>query len=64
MQQEQENFIVEQEKPVESVESVAVSQQLTELDDELSLDDITHKPRQKTREEIIAEAEAAAFAQE
>ena len=64
MQQEQENFIVEQEKPFESVESVAVSQQLTELDDELSLDDITHKPRQKTREEIIAEAEAAAFAQE
>ena len=64
MQQEQENFIVEQEKPVESVESVAVSQQLTELDDELSLDDITHKPRQKTREELIAEAEAAAVAQE
>ena len=61
IQQEQENFIVEHEKPVESV---AVSQQLTELDDELSLDDITHKPRQKTREEIIAEAEAAAFAQE
>ena len=58
MQQEQENFIVEQEKPVEFV---AVSQQQTELlDDELSLDDIT----QKTREEIIAEAEAAAFAQE
>ena len=62
MQQEQENFIVEQEKPVEFV---AVSQQQTELlDDELSLDDITHKPQQKTREEIIAEAEAAAFAQE
>lgn len=62
MQQEQENFIVEQEKPIESV---AVPQQQTELlDDELSLDDITHKPRQKTREEIIAEAEAAAFAQE
>ena len=62
MQQEQENFIVEQEKPVEFV---AETQQQTELlDDELSLDDITHKPQQKTREEIIAEAEAAAFAQE
>jgi len=29
--------------------------------DELTLDDITATPREKTREEIIAEAEAAAF---
>ena len=31
--------------------------------DELTLDDITATPREKTREEIIAEAEAAAFAE-
>ena len=31
--------------------------------DELTLDDITAAPREKTREEIIAEAEAAAFAE-
>ena len=29
--------------------------------DDLTLDDITATPREKTREEIIAEAEAAAF---
>ena len=29
--------------------------------DELTLDDITATPREKSREEIIAEAEAAAF---
>jgi len=32
--------------------------------DEFSLDDITATPREKTREEIIAEAEAAAFAEQ
>ncbi len=31
--------------------------------DEFSLDDITAKPQEKTREEIIAEAEAAAYAE-
>jgi ribonuclease-3 len=29
----------------------------------MTLDDITAVPREKTREEIIAEAEAAAFAE-
>ena len=33
-------------------------------DEEFSLDDITAIPVEKTREEIIAEAEAAAFAEE
>ena len=33
------------------------------LHDEFTLDDISAKPREKTREEIIAEAEAAAFAE-
>ncbi len=37
------------------------SQQL--LDDEFTLDDITASPGEKSREEIIAEAEAAAFAE-
>ena len=62
LEQEQQNFIIEQEK-TESVQSVAVPQQETVLD-ELTLDDITATPREKSREEIIAEAEAAAFADE
>jgi len=33
------------------------------LDDELTLDDITATPRERSREEIIAEAEAAAFSE-
>jgi ribonuclease-3 len=61
IQEEQQNFIIEQEKPVEPV---AVPQRQTTLDDEFTLDDITAAPREKTREEIIAEAEAAAFAEE
>jgi ribonuclease-3 len=61
LQEEQQNFIIEQEKPVEPV---AVPQRQTILDDEFTLDDITAAPREKTREEIIAEAEAAAFAEE
>ena len=60
LQEENERFIIEQEKPVESV---AVPQRQTALDDEFTLDDITAAPREKTREEIIAEAEAAAFAE-
>ena len=64
LQEEQQNFIVEQSKElVEPVESVAVPQQQTKQDDEFTLDDITATPREKTREEIIAEAEAAAFAE-
>lgn len=62
LQEEQQNFIIEQEKPVETVKSDAVSQHHTEQQDEFTLDDITATPREKTREEIIAEAEAAAFA--
>ena len=62
LQQEQQNFIIEQEKSEEPVQSVAVLQQQTG-EDEFTLDDITATPREKTREEIIAEAEAAAFAE-
>ena len=67
IKEENENFIETRgeqpqakDKKPKSVESVAVPQRQTELD-ELTLDDITATPREKTREEIIAEAEAAAF---
>jgi ribonuclease-3 len=67
IKEENENFIETRgeqpqtkDKKSKSVESVAVPQQQTELD-KLTLDDITATPREKTREEIIAEAEAAAF---
>ena len=46
------------EQPQQTVQSE------TTIDDDFSLDDITATPREKSREEIIAEAEAAAFAQE
>jgi ribonuclease-3 len=42
---------------------VATESPQTVLDD-LTLDDITASPREKTREEIIAEAEEAAFLDE
>ena len=65
LQQEQENFVIEQDKPTQSdaILSHQDQQRQTVLDD-LTLDDITTTPREKTREEIIAEAEAAAFANE
>ena len=76
LQEEQQNFIIERESEAEQngsvcgdsvatndVESVAVPQRQADFDDELTLDDITASPREKTREEIIAEAEAAAFAE-
>ena len=64
LQQEQDNFVIEQEKPVlsDAIQSHQAQQHKTVLDD-LTLDDITSTPREKTREEIIAEAEAAAFAE-
>ena len=71
IQEEHENFIEtrgpqpqEESTPSQSVEHVAVSQRQPSLDDELTLDDITAAPHEKTREEIIAEAEAAAFSEE
>ena len=73
LQEEQQNFIIEREPEVEkqaaeAVEFVAVpqrqaEQQQTDFDYEMTLDDITATPREKSREEIIAEAEAAAFAE-
>ena len=70
LEKEQQNFIIEQEKAPQAppkTESVAVAddpiEERTSLDD-LTLDDISATPQEKTREEIIAEAEAAAFAEE
>lgn len=59
-EKEQQDFIIEQPK-------AAFVAHVTELkhepDEELTLDDITATPREKSREDIIAEAEAAAFAE-
>jgi ribonuclease-3 len=64
LQEEQQNFVIEQEKPVEhDVTGTQQEQQQQTVLDDLTLDDITAAPREKTREEIIAEAEAAAFAE-
>jgi ribonuclease-3 len=59
---ENPDFIVEQEK-TDAPERVAIQSPHDPASplDELTLDDITATPREKTREEIIAEAEAAAF---
>ncbi len=60
LQEEQQNFIIEQDK--DTVQSVAVSQsQAKPAVDDFTFDDISATPQEKTREEIIAEAEAAAF---
>ena len=69
LQQEQENFIVEQVREAgDGKHESEVGDQKSEdwrqeAGDDFSLDDITATPREKTREEIIAEAEAAAFAE-
>ena len=62
LQEEQQNFIIEQEKPAVVRGDGGAEVRGNGLDD-LTLDDITATPREKTREEIIAEAEAAAFAE-
>ena len=70
LEKEQQNFIIEQ--PKEEVKQSKPAKALKEVhphpsrdfDEEMTLDDITATPREKTREEIIAEAEAAAFLDE
>ena len=66
IEKEQQDFIIEQQNVVEEpkpVEHDTRQQHQTEQEDDFTLDDITATPREKTREEIIAEAEAAAFAE-
>ena len=58
---QQQNFFEEKEASPAAIPSQQTKES-TQLD--LSLDDIDVTPREKTREEIIAEAEAAAFAEQ
>jgi ribonuclease-3 len=75
---EQQNFVIEQESVAVEHEAVTARigkpadtqrpatrqpSAADDNDDEMTLDDITAMPREKSREEIIAEAEAAAFAE-
>ena len=62
--EQEQNFMIEQEPQAESdiQESPKDSKMSESLDDEFDLSDISHK--EKSREDIIAEAEAAAFAEE
>lgn len=62
-EQEQQDFIIEQEQPVSSIvpESPVTESSQETSDDDFDLSDISHK--KKSREDIIAEAEAAAFAE-
>ncbi len=53
----------EPQEPVTAEPVVQSEEPKTKKHDEFSLDDITATPREKTREEIIAEAEEAAFAE-
>lgn len=53
----------EQEPQIAHEPQVVRQESKTHQEDEFSLDDITATPREKTREEIIAEAEEAAFAE-
>ena len=66
--EQQEDFIIappSSQAPLASPEGdTMVSAEKTDVVDEFSLDDITAMPTEKTREEIIAEAEAAAFSEE
>lgn len=68
IERENKEFIIAQktdsptiEKPTDQSDDESLMR--LSIDDELTLDDISATPREKTREEIIAEAEAAAFAE-
>ena len=63
--EQEQNFIIAQERPEEPVaDSVPAPKPSSEpIEGEFDLSDISAKPKEKSREEIIAEAEAAAFAE-
>ncbi len=66
-EKEQETSGKEQEQsasPTKPQSSQSVTQRSLFDDEEMTLDDIKMTPQEKTREDIIAEAEAAAFAEE
>ena len=61
--EQEQNFIIEQ--PRQQVDEEVPEQQNQSVSDEdYDLSDISAKPKEKSREEIIAEAEAAAFSEE
>ena len=72
IEREMKNFIIEQEPSADIRKANSYAAPMSsgspaeekEEDDEFTLDDIRAIPQEKTREEIIAEAEAAAFSQE
>jgi ribonuclease-3 len=61
--EQERNFIIEHSHE-QVLEQVPVHQMGSESDEEYDLSDISATPKEKSREEIIAEAEAAAFADE
>ena len=64
LEKEQQNFIIDQPQKAPGAPSdTSPAAQSFDDDDDMTLDDISAIPRQKTREEIIAEAEAEAFAE-
>ena len=66
MLQQQQQAVNEEQLvvPEEETTSSSTLRSPSSPEDEFSLDDITATPREKTREEIIAEAEEAAFAEQ
>jgi ribonuclease-3 len=76
LEEEKANFIIEQKKKeevkseldnqemIESMEPQKDSDVQVSKDDDFDLSDITHQPKELSREDIIAAAEAAAFAEE
>jgi len=60
--EQEQNFIIEQEKILKEAQTPEMPDIPSLSGDEFDLSDISHK--QKSREDIIAEAEAAAFAEE
>ena len=78
LEAEKTNFIIEQEKKdaseiteepvyldnIESLEPHEDTNKQMPNDDDFDLSDISHQPKELSREEIIAAAEAAAFAEE
>ncbi len=63
LERENKEFVLTSTETTTAIQPDAVRQQQV-VDDDYSLDDITATPREKSREEIIAEAEAAAFAEQ
>ncbi len=61
LEREQKAFIESHTDGSDAADKAPVAE--STIDDDMSLDDITAMPHEKTREEIIAEAEAAAFAE-